>query len=71
MNEPVTSSVFIAPPPEFIPVEMDVYSPTRIDYIASSALIGLVTGRSEKDIQRMPAKAVQIAKLLIEEIDKA
>ena len=71
MKDKVTSAVFVDTPPEYVPVEMDVYSPTRLDYIATSALRGLVTGRSEKDIRKAPVRAVELAHLLIEELDKA
>ncbi len=71
-NIPVSSSIFDAPvPDDFVPVNMDVYAPTRLDYFASRALQGLVTGRSEKD-RRVAAKhAVSLAKELVELLDKA
>jgi len=48
----------------------DIYYPTRLDYIAARALPGVVTGRSEKDRRRAPKQAVELAKELIEELDK-
>lgn len=69
--EEVTSSIFNAPVPEFIPIEMDVYAPTRLDYFAARALQGLVTGRSEKDRRQAAKHAVALAQELVELIDSA
>lgn len=70
--KPVSSAIFDTPiPTDFIPVEMDVYSPTRLDYFASRALQGLVTGRSEKDRRVAAKQAVVLAKQLVELLDKA
>ena len=67
----VTSAVFIDKPPEFIPVEMDVYSPTRLDYFATRALQGLLVGRSEKDRRVCARESLVIAQELIELVDTA
>ena len=67
----VSSSIFNAPMPEFIPIEMDVYAPTRLDYFAARALQGLVTGRSEKDRRQAAKQAVAMAQDLVELLDKA
>ncbi len=69
---PTLSSIFDTPQPtEFIPLEMDVYSPTRLDYFAARALQGLVIGRSEKYCRVAPRDAVTLAKELVELLDKA
>jgi len=64
------SDIFSAPPVEFVPVEMDVYSPTRLDYFAARALQGLVTGRSERDRRASTKQAVALAKELVELLDQ-
>ena len=67
---PVSSSIFDTPKStDFIPVEMDVYSPTRLDYFATRILQGLVAGRSEKDIRKTPKWSVSLAKELVERLD--
>ncbi len=65
-EKPVTSDIFNAPQPEFVPIEMDLYSPTRLDYFAARALQGLVAGRSEKDRRQSAKQAVALAKELVE-----
>ncbi len=67
----VTSEIFNVPPPEFVPVEMEVYSPTRMDYFATRALQGLLVGRAEKDRRACAKDAVKLAKELIELVDSA
>ncbi len=69
-EKPTTSEIFTQPPPEFIPVEMDVYSPTRLDYFAARALQGLVTGRSLKDRRVCAKEAVTLANELVELLDQ-
>ncbi len=66
MNKTTTSEIFNAPQPEFVPIEMDLYSPTRLDYFAARALQGLVAGRSEKDRRQSAKQAVALAKELVE-----
>ena len=68
-NKAVSSAIFNAPVPEFMPVEMDLYTPTRLDYFAARALQGLVTGRSEKDRRVCAKQAVALAKELVEVLD--
>lgn len=63
---PTTSEIFSTKPPEYVPVVMDIYSPTRLDYFAARALQGLVTGRSEKDRRVAAKNAVSLAKELVE-----
>lgn len=66
----VSSAIFDTPVPDvFVPVEMDIYSPTRLDYFAARILQGLVAGRSEKDIRKTPKWAVFLAKELVETLD--
>ncbi len=62
----VTSQIFSKQPPEFIPVEMDVYSPTRLDYFAARALQGLLVGRSPKDRRVCAKEAKDLANELVE-----
>ena len=65
------SSVFDAQiPTDFIPQEMDVYSPTRLDYFAARALQGLLVGRSPKDRGVMAKEAVSLANELVELLDQ-
>ena len=71
MNKKVTSNIFDAPIPEFVPVDMDSYVPTRIDYFSASILQGLVSGRSIKNIHGYVRESVTLANALAEEIDKA
>ena len=61
-----TSAIFNAPQPEFVPLDMDMYNPTRLDYFAARALQGLVTGRSEKDRRKAATQAVALAKEIVE-----
>ena len=49
----------------------NIYYPTRLDYIASKALQGLIAGRSGKDRVKAPKQAVQLAQELTEALDKA
>ena len=65
----VTSDIFTNKPPEYVPIEMDIYSPTRLDYFAARALQGLVTGRSEKDRRVCAKQAVSLAKELVVLLD--
>ncbi len=67
----VTSEIFDNTPKEFIPLEMNIYSPTRLDYFAARALQGLVTGRSEKDRRVCAKQAVDLAKELVGLLDQA
>ena len=66
-----TSAIFNEPPPEFVPTEMDVYAPTRLEYLASMVLQGLVVGRSEKERRNCARESVAIAQELIELVDSA
>ena len=66
----ITSEIFNAPQPEFIPVEMDVYSPTRIDYFAARALQGLLVGRSLKDRRVCAKEAKDLANELVGLLDQ-
>ena len=68
---PQTSAIFNAPQPEFVPLAMDVYSPTRLDYFATRMLQGLLVGRSEKDRRVCAKEAVVLAQELIERVDSA
>ncbi len=65
-EKPTTSEIFDNKPKEFVPLDMDIYSPTRLDYFAARALQGLVTGRSEKDRRVCAKQAVSLAKELVE-----
>ena len=66
----VSSAIFDAQVQDvFVPVEMDIYSPTRLDYFSARILQGLVAGRSEKDIRKTPKWAVFLAKELVETLD--
>ena len=71
MSKEQTSAIFNAPQPEFIPVEMDVYSPTRLDYFATRALQGLLVGQSEKERRSCAKQALAIAEELIDRVDSA
>ena len=73
IDKKVTSEIFNAPPPDFVPVEMEVvvYYPTRLEYFASAVLQGLVVGRSEKDHRKCVGNAISLAKELIEYVDSA
>ena len=64
-----SSEIFNQPPPDFIPVALDVYTPTRLDYFAAFALQGLLIGRSEKDRRVSSKQAVSFAKEIIELLD--
>jgi hypothetical protein len=55
-------------PEEMVFVE-NIYHPTRLDYIATRALQGLVVGRSDKDRRVAARNAVALAKELIELLD--
>ena len=67
----ITSEIFDgARPVNFVPLDMNVYSPTRLDYFAARALQGLVAGRSEKDVRKAAKRAVALAEELVELIDK-
>jgi len=66
----ITSEIFDGGRPvNFVPLDMNVYSPTRLDYFAARALQGLIAGRSEKDIRKTPKQAVALAKELVELLD--
>lgn len=67
----VTSEIFDSPHPEFVPIDMDTYYPTRIDYFAARALQGLIAGRSLKNMDGYVKEAARLAHSLAEEIDKA
>ena len=69
VEKPTTSDIFSTKPPEYVPIEMDIYSPTRLDYFAARALQGLVTGRSEKDRRVSAKQAVALAKELVVLLD--
>ena len=65
-NSPLlTSEIFDSTPPDFVPVDMDAYSPTRMDYFAARALQGLLVGRSEKDRRVCAKQAVILAQELV------
>jgi hypothetical protein len=66
-----TSAIFNAPQPDFVPVDMDIYQPTRLDYFATRALQGLLVGRSEKGRRLCAKEALSIAQELIERVDSA
>ena len=70
MNK-MTSEVFTNQLPEFVPVDMDSYVPTRIDYFAPRILQGLVSGRSIKNMDGYVRESVRLAHALVEEIHKA
>ena len=64
-----TSAIFNEPPPEFVPTEMHVYQPSRVDYFAVKILQGLLVGRSEKERRSCAKEALATAKELIDLID--
>jgi len=70
-DKPTTSEIFDNKPKAFVPLDMDIYSPSRLDYFAARAFQGLITGRSEKERRLAPKQAVSLAKELVELLDKA
>ena len=52
-----------------LPVVVESYYPTRLEYFAGKALQGLVTGRAEKDLKNVAVKALQLAKDMEDAID--
>ena len=50
-------------------VQSVVYPITRFEYFVGIALQGLITGKSEKDLRRVPDRAIELAKELEKSLD--
>ena len=54
---------------EEIPRQFTSYTPTRFEYFAGLALQGLITGRSEKDINKSVRSALRLATEMEDALD--
>ena len=54
-----------------IPVVIESYYPTRLEYFAGKALQGLVTGRAEKDLKQAAARALKLGMEMEDAVDSA
>jgi len=52
-----------------LPVVVESYYPTRLEYFAGKALQGFVTGRADKDLKHAAVKALQLAQDMEDVID--
>ena len=52
-----------------LPVVVESYYPTRLEYFAGKALQGLVTGQAEKQLRTSVKRAVQLAQEMEELFD--
>jgi len=52
-----------------LPVVVESYYPTRLEYFAGKALQGYVTGRADKDLKHAADKALKLAQEMENTID--